>query len=160
VTSGTVKTAAPVGVKTSATEYSVSVSSISGDGELSLQVSGAVDAASNMCTPFVSDAIAIDNTRPKVTAINAMQTPTGATISMELSEDVTFTGPATLTLNTADVLSNPVLTANSLTFTYVRGANSYVRKPVDFIEFTEAVRELGLYWLILNQSPPRAQDRA
>jgi CheY-like chemotaxis protein len=37
---------------------------------------------------------------------------------------------------------------------YDLGANSYVRKPVDFIEFTEAVRNLGLYWLVLNVSPP------
>lgn len=33
--------------------------------------------------------------------------------------------------------------------------NSYVRKPVDFVQFTEAVAQVGLYWLVLNQSPPR-----
>jgi len=38
---------------------------------------------------------------------------------------------------------------------YELGANSYVRKPVDFNEFVDAVRQLGLYWLLLNQPPPR-----
>ena len=38
---------------------------------------------------------------------------------------------------------------------YALGANGYVRKPVDFTQFTEAVRQLGLYWLVLNQPPPR-----
>jgi two-component system response regulator len=38
---------------------------------------------------------------------------------------------------------------------YKNGANSYVRKPIDFNEFLEAVRQLGLYWLVLNQAPPR-----
>lgn len=38
---------------------------------------------------------------------------------------------------------------------YSFGANSYIRKPVDFSQFGEAVRHLGLYWLVLNESPPR-----
>jgi CheY-like chemotaxis protein len=38
---------------------------------------------------------------------------------------------------------------------YKLGANSYIRKPVDFLQFNEAVRNLGLYWLLLNESPPK-----
>jgi len=37
---------------------------------------------------------------------------------------------------------------------YSLGANSYVRKPVDFVQFVEAVRQLGLFWLVLNEMPP------
>lgn len=42
---------------------------------------------------------------------------------------------------------------------YALGANSYVRKPVDFAEFMEAVKVLGIYWLMMNQPPPPEHAR-
>ncbi len=42
---------------------------------------------------------------------------------------------------------------------YRLGVNSYVRKPVNFNDFVEAVRQVGLYWLVLNEVPPSVSDR-
>ena len=47
-----------------------------------------------------------------------------------------------------------------LSKSYGLGANSYLRKPVDFDQFMEAVRQIGNYWLVLNQAPPVAKEVA
>jgi hypothetical protein len=39
---------------------------------------------------------------------------------------------------------------------YKLGVNSYIQKPVDFNQFRETVKQLGLYWLVVNQAPPPA----
>lgn len=41
---------------------------------------------------------------------------------------------------------------------YMLGANSYVRKPVDFDEFIQSAGQLGIYWIMLNQPPPHCPD--
>jgi DNA-binding NarL/FixJ family response regulator len=45
---------------------------------------------------------------------------------------------------------------SDLMASYELGANSYVRKSIDFGQFVDAARQLGQYWLIVNQSPPEA----
>ena len=43
---------------------------------------------------------------------------------------------------------------------YQLGVNSYIVKPVDFEQFTDAVRQLGLYWMLLNKTPSHKQPKS
>ena len=48
---------------------------------------------------------------------------------------------------------------NDLAASYRLGANSYVRKPVNFDQFSETIRQLGSYWLAVNEPPPNVPDQ-
>jgi two-component system response regulator len=62
------------------------------------------------------------------------------------------TRPLPVVILTTSQEENDILTS------YKLGANSYVRKPVDFTEFSRVVKQLGLYWLLLNEQPIKKTD--
>jgi len=83
--------------------------------------------------------VLLDMNLPKINGIDVLK--------RIRSDDRTMTLPVVIL--TASVEDRDRLAA------YRNFANSYIRKPVDFDQFAEAVRQLGLYWLVLNQPSPR-----
>jgi two-component system, response regulator len=112
---------------------------VAGDGQEALDylfLTGAHAGRDPMATPHV---ILLDIKLPKISGLEVLR--------RMRADERTKRLPVVILTNSneeKDVIGS-----------YDLGANSYVRKPVDFSEFAEAARQVGLYWLRLNEPPPR-----
>jgi len=95
-------------------------------------------------SPIVPELILLDINLPKVSGLDVLRAIRGDERTRYLSVVVLTTSS-----EEQDIVSS-----------YDLGANSYVRKPVEFDNFLEAVRVLGLYWLLVNQNAPPARGAA
>jgi CheY-like chemotaxis protein len=107
------------------------------DGEEALDILFARGAWAER-RPALPQVVLLDLKLPKVTGLEVLR-------ALRADERTRTLPVVVLTSSTEE---------QDLLRSYDLGANSYVRKPVDFTDFAEAVRQLGLYWLILNQSAP------
>jgi two-component system response regulator len=87
--------------------------------------------------PALPEVVLLDLKLPKVDGLEVLQ--------QIRSEERTRTLPVVVLTSSNE--------QRDIVASYDRGANSFVRKPVDFSQFLEAARQLGLYWLVLNQRP-------
>ena len=86
------------------------------------------------------EVVLLDLKLPKIDGLDVLRRIRGETLTRRLAVVI-----LTSSNEERDIISG-----------YDLGANSYIRKPVDFNQFMEAVRQLGIYWLVLNVSPPSA----
>jgi two-component system, response regulator len=111
---------------------------IARDGQEALDYLFAAGAWAGRDTRLMPNIILLDLNLPKVTGLEVLRRMRGDARTKLLPVVVLTTSNEEKDLITS----------------YDLGANSYIRKPVDFMQFVEAVRQLGLYWLVLNERLP------
>ena len=108
------------------------------DGAEALDYLFATGAHSERDATILPQLILLDLSLPKISGLDVLK---------RLRSDMS-TQMLPVVILTSSVEERDIISGYSL------GANSYVRKPVDFMEFVDAVRQLHLYWIILNEPPP------
>lgn len=98
--------------------------------------SGAYAGRDTNVSPAV---VLLDLKLPKLSGIDVLR-------RMRAEESTRYTPVVVLTSSSED---------EDMLRSYASGANSYVRKPVEFADFANAVAQLGVYWMLLNEPPPR-----
>ncbi len=109
------------------------------DGEEALDYLFATGAYSDRDTTTMPSVVILDLKLPKVNGLEVLQ-------RMRADERTQLVPVVILTSSKEE---------QDMINGYKFGANSYIRKPVDFTQFIEAARQLGLYWLVVNEPPPQ-----
>jgi two-component system, response regulator len=109
------------------------------DGAAALDYAFATGAHTGRGAGLMPQLILLDLKLPKVNGLEVLR-------RLRADEQTKFIPVVILTSSVEE---------EELLHSYRLGANSYVRKPVDFTLFIEAVRQLSLYWLALNEPPPK-----
>jgi two-component system response regulator len=113
------------------------------DGAEALDYLFATGAYSNRDTNTMPSVVLLDLKLPKVDGLEVLQ-------RMRADERTKLVPVVILTSSKEE---------QDMVNGYKFGANSYVRKPVDFTQFIEAARQLGLYWLVINEPPPQIRRK-
>lgn len=108
------------------------------DGQEALDYLAATGAYADRDPTVLPNVVLLDLKLPKINGLEVLRRIRGIDTTRRLPVVILTTSK-----EEKDILSS-----------YNLGANSYIRKPVDFSQFTDLAHQLGLYWLVLNERPP------